>query len=589
MSAHAESVLRWARFSQRDYLLSSFLTFAKASRMCPDINEAEYGDVCMYLEEMMPATPKIQEWRIKYGRLKAIPERFLQEYGLFLIPRRCFKTSLIAALCVFIWLIDPAVRITLGRATTTDAESTLAGIKEHIELNPTLIRAFGDLRSMFRVWVTTHILTSERPPGAREATIDTTGLNSSKTGFHPDMVILDDLVNETNYESPTEMYKAAQKIDSFKPIVERWGTILVVGTRWGEYDVYGRIIQADMELAANGRPSRWKKFICGAYRENGQPRFPTPLPDYIIERMRDDTPPKLFAAWILNRARAENEDIFTSAYIQYVDAEFVGGPYGELHLQHSTVSDPMIARFGNRVPLAVNMYIDPAPTVEAPGSKPNRKRDFTGIVVVGFDDEAHYWVLHAEEIKMMPSDRVKRILQLVEQYEPYVLRLENADLDGVMLQLKISDMGLRTKVARFDTTVDRRSTLAAAGLFTKARPSKAAQIEALEPLLRGRRVFFVRGKTGPLVRQLIEYPQMQHDDVLDAFSMCRLDEQASRQNLRIDLDVYAVETERAAWKTALNEGDRRYREATTRQTAKSERGPWAGPYTPVRGKLAPPR
>lgn len=580
MSADPHAVIRWGRASQRDYLLSRFFIFARDSGMCPDITEEEYGDICDYLESLLPGTAKISQWRVKTGRLAKMPLSFKQQDALFMIPRLTFKTSLIAALCAFAYLLDNGIAITLGRSTTTDAESTLDGIKTHFEGNQTLARAFGNLRDHFRVWTNEKITAANRPPGDREATIDTTGLNTSKTGFHPDLVILDDLVNETNYESAIEMEKAWKKIQAFNPVIERWGTTLVVGTRWGVYDVYGRIIKRDEQRVREGKQPIFRQFIEGAYCKGTQKvRFPTALPEHRIEELRIKTDPKLFASWIFNTARAEGEDIFTLNYIQYVDCEFAGGPYAELRLENTVENEAYIRRFGERVPLANYLYIDPAPSVDPPGMSPNRKRDFTGIVLVGFDPEANYWVLHAEEMKKMPTDRLNQILYLCRTFQPRVVRLENADLDAALMQRELDALGFGTKVISFDPRMDRRRILSDAKLAPRGFTKKAAQIEAMEPILRAGRVFFRRGHTGPLVQQLTDYPQVQHDDVLDAFSMSKGDEQRAAIEVVLDPEKLMVETERRAWAAVGKDLDEAMM-PTPRSAGRA--GAWAGPMTPVR-------
>lgn len=591
--ADAHAVTRWGRATLRDRLTSRFFVFAKESGMCPDITEIEYGEICDYLESFLPNTKNIIDWRLRTGRIQVKPARFAQNKGIFMIPRLTFKTSLVAALCLFAYVLDNAIRITLGRASTTDAETTLSGTKDHLENNPVLIAAFGEMRSHFGVWTSTHITSNNRPPGSREATIDTTGLLASKTGFHPDLVILDDLVNETNYQSPTETQNAWGKIHSFLPIIERWGSILVVGTRWGEYDVYGRLLKINEELAAKQMPPTWRTFICGAFNDDGTARFPTPLPDYRIEQMRMEYPPKLFAAWILNQARAQGEDIFLADYIQYVDGEYIGGEYSEFALSDSSVNTAHINRFGNRVPLAVYMYIDPAPTVDAPGHAPRRARDFTGIVVVGFDEDANYWVLHAAEIKEMPTDRLRTIIYLAQTFEPDKIRLENADLDAPLLQMKLAEMGLHTRVERYDPRTDRRSVMAVdKKLYFRGSTKKSGQIEAMEPVLRARRAFFVRGRTQVLVRQILEYPQVEHDDVLDAFSMSRIDEKEARQTLRFDMSNYFEKAEEHAWLTGranpLTAAKDLQQAISQRENPPKARvGPWAGPLTPKRATMQP--
>ena len=116
-------------------------------------------------------------------------------------PRLTYKTTLISALCLYAFLKDENIRIVLGRATTQLSQATLYGIKLACT-HPSVRAAFGDIEKRFAKWTDEFIVLADRTYAEREPTIDTTGLNTSKTGAHPDFVILDDLVNETNLESP---------------------------------------------------------------------------------------------------------------------------------------------------------------------------------------------------------------------------------------------------------------------------------------------------------------------------------------------------------------------------------------------------
>ena len=516
--------LEWARSAQRDWLLRDFFTFAK-NTTCPDIQEDPYREVCDWLESKLPDR---KVWK--------------QKYGVFLMPRLTFKTSLIAALCVYALLKYPDIRIVLGRATTQLAQATLYGIKMTCN-HPTITAAFGDVRSRFDKWTDEQITLAGRDSGEREPTIDTTGLNTSKTGAHPDLVILDDLVNEHNFQSPAQMESAELLVQAFYPILERWGSMLLVGTRWGDNDIYGTIMEQDDKMEEMGRQRRWDRFIRGAYIDDGEGNLrlfaPYVLSEQHLYDLKQVTQPKMFAAWYLNDARAEGEDIFSPTYIQYIDGEFVGGPFSEFNLDTSTpVGEKLAARLRTKkVPLAVVMTIDPAPTV-------GKYSDFTGICVVGFDPMANWFVLHANEYKLMPTDRLNEIVFLASKYRPKLIALENADMNAPMLEDRLRELGIQTRVVSFDPRLDRKR-MTTTGLTPRGMTKKSAQIESLEPTLRAMKVFMCKGRVSPLVLQLMKHPYNRHDDVIDAFSMVRAYEEEMVVQVEQDpLRVYRLMEER---------------------------------------------
>lgn len=521
--------------------MRDFYTFAKWSGICPDIDEDPYRNICAYLESLLPNTPRIAEWRQKTGR-QHLRGKWLHLLALFLMPRLSFKTTLISALCIYAMIIDPDIRIVLCRATTTDAEQTLYGIKNHIEANAVLKSAFAD-SFVFEKWTDTAITLLKRKPGMREPTIDTTGLNTSKTGSHPDFIIVDDIVHERNYQSPIEIENSKNKIEAFYPILERWGTLICMGTRWSEQDCYGWIIDNDETKVQAGKPPRWEKKILSCWKdgEPGVPMFPTVLPVAKIDDLRENTTnTKLFSAWYLNVARSEGEDIFTLAYIQhFVIGEFYGGPFPELELDPvAKENQHLISRFGNRIRLSTIMLIDPAPSV-------GPRADFTGVVIVGFDRERNWWVLSGEAIKQLPSARLDHILTHCRTYTPALIALENGDLGVPMLEDKLQSSGLRTKVVSFDPRMDRRRiTATSSKLAPRGFTKKSAQIEKLEHVLKARRVLFAKGNTTELVNQVLKYPQLIHDDALDAFSMALAYESFREAQVNDDPDRIFREIER---------------------------------------------
>jgi phage terminase large subunit-like protein len=531
------SVVSWGRSGNREFLMRDLFTYAKYSGMCMDITLEEYADVCTFLEECLPNTPRIAAWRVRTGRLASLPPRFCQQYNDFQMPRRTFKTSIVKALCSFAQELDPDIRIVLGRATNDMAENTLDALKDDLTRNEPLLQAFGDIRKRYSTWTTNKIIRSDRTPGIKEPTVDTTGLGQSQTGQHPDFVVLDDLVHEGNFESEQAMYAARKTVDSYDPILESWGSLLLVGTRWGDNDIHGYVQKRDKDLRERGLRPKFNSFTLGAYNADMTPRFPTALPETFLARQKEIISDKMFSSWYLNRVRTDGEDIFKESYFDVFEGDFQGGPFSELVFDDSDINLPLVSRYGARIPLSVVMLVDPAPTV-------GKSSDFTGIVVVGFDKDANYWVLHGAKVKMMPSDRLAEIIFLAQKYRPKLVAIENADMNTPLLMDKFSQLGIPCEVVAFDPRQDRKRITADARLAPRGRNSKAAQIEALEPVARARRIKLMRGTTTALHQQLLEYPYIDKDDVIDAFSMSRAYEEGLVQKVNTDPTRYLALAER---------------------------------------------
>lgn len=560
----ATSTFAWAAQKRRSFLLRDFYTFAKFSGLCPDIEEDPYKEICDWLESRLP-NKKV--WKKKRG--------------IFLIPRLHYKTSLASALCIYAFLLDNDIRITLGRATTLDAQSTLRGIKTGMTI-PTITAAFGDLRSRFEKWTDEFIILKDRTAGMmREPTIDTTGLGHSMTGSHPDFCILDDLVNEQNFQSTIEMNKANILIESAEPVLERWGSLLVMGTRWGDNDCYGKQLEADDDREeARGKDARkWDTYIKSCFDERPghetEPWIPYVLPASQIEDLKERLDPKLFAAWYLNKAHADDDVLISLAYIHYFDGEFMGGPFAELALDATPENALLLRRFGRSVPLSVVGLIDPALTI-------GPRSDFTGIVFVGFDPDGNYWVLGAYEIKKRPDERLNFLLDRARQFAPRLMALENANMDGILLEEKLRSIGLDCRVVSFNPLLDRRKITADPMLAPRGMTQKAAQIEKLQPILAARRVFISRVGCQPLVRQLLRYPHLDHDDVIDAFSMAQAYAGKMVQEVAKSPERVYVDIERREYDLeGLNFDGTEKGAPVVNPAAKVPRGAWTGPFTSI--------
>jgi hypothetical protein len=510
----------YARANKKNFLFKSFWHFLQVTQMCggAELTADPYETVADNLEGSLPDTTNIREWRKTNGRIRlpVSSDNDSRLFVLLLMSRKTRKTSFVKALLTFALEIDVDFRSLLCRATIKDAKNSLRGVCDAMEQNPTYVDVCGKPAGKYVEWTKEYITRGGRSVPFNEPTLDTSGLDSSKNGAHLDFVICDDLVHEKNFESADIMEDARTKILSMLPVMEDTATMLVIGTRWGDNDVYGWIIDEDEKRVMAGDTPMWHKIIWGAYNEQNKARFPKILPEGEIEAYRSRLTAKMFSSLILNECRAEGENIFTLAYIRYFDGEFAGGLLGNLRLLPTPENKDLRSRFGESVSLRTIILVDPAPTV-------GPKSDETGIVVVGFDREANWWVLAAFGVKKLPSDRLQFITTLALKYRPELISQENADMSAPLLQESLRKVGVQTRVVGFNPRQDRRKMLEDSALAPRGMNSKAAQMESLEPILKGGRVFINREDTYKLVQQLLKYPYLidNKDDVLDAFSMAR--------------------------------------------------------------------
>jgi len=159
-----------------------------------------------------------------------------QKRTLYLAPRYTFKTSIAIAFIVYLILRFPDISISIYRATQQHSKDMLKAIQEILQRNAEILATFGDLSAGSPLWTTLKFTVNTRTrAGIVDPTVQCFGLKGSMTGTHPDFVLMDDIVTDVNCDSVVEMQKAANLIDSAKPVLPLgWGSLLVTGTRRGK-------------------------------------------------------------------------------------------------------------------------------------------------------------------------------------------------------------------------------------------------------------------------------------------------------------------------------------------------------------------
>lgn len=182
---------------------------------------------------------------------KAMQRHILRHpHSLQLAFRGGGKTTCVT-ICYAIWriLVDRDVRILITSKTHKFAKDILKEIKSHLEANELLIQIFGTVKG--QRWDQTQIEVEGRTKPQKEPTVMTVGAEGQVVGMHYDLIICDDLVDESN--ARTRYMREMLRTFYYKtlmPTLEPDGEIHILGTRYHYDDLYGHLESHEMAGAS---------------------------------------------------------------------------------------------------------------------------------------------------------------------------------------------------------------------------------------------------------------------------------------------------------------------------------------------------
>jgi predicted phage terminase large subunit-like protein len=142
-----------------------------------------------------------------------------------------------------------------------------------------------------------------------EPSIAVIGALGNIVSAHYDIIIVDDLCNEEDRESPTIRGKKQRWFQDLFSVLSPHGEMILVGTRWHFDDVYGYIVEK--LNPALPQDFKFKTRVESCYLEDGiTPRFPQILTSQRLDALKIEKGPLLFACNYLNRPMSEEAQIF---------------------------------------------------------------------------------------------------------------------------------------------------------------------------------------------------------------------------------------------------------------------------------------
>jgi len=392
---------------------------------------------------------------------------------LLMLPRGTFKTS-IAGESLPLWLLwhNPSLRILLDSETLSQSKALLSGIKDMIENNELLKLICVDDEGNYLLepkkdvaggWTDSQIILKHRKKlGAKEPSIFCTGVDNAKTGMHPDVIIMDDLVSERNVTTPEQIEKVKSHYRFSLSLLEPDGLQVVIGTRYHMGDLYGEL----MELES------FDKLIRPAILPNGKLFFPSRLTREFLEEKKKEQGSYIFSSQYMLNPIDDSDAMFKKQHIQYYDK-----------------LPPLVAKY-----ILVDLAISEKETA-----------DYTVVMCVGIDRDKRLYVIEYDRGHYNPRQIIDAIFNMYNKHKDKVkiVGIETVAFQKAMMYLVKDEMRRRGTYMPLEEL--------------KADKDKRRRIGALQPLFENGDIFLKR-EHKELEQELLEFPYAEHDDTCDALA-----------------------------------------------------------------------
>ena len=428
---------------------------------------------------------------------------------LVLLPRGHMKSKLAAYRTAWYVTNHPETTVLYVSATADLAEKQLYAIKQIID-SPIYRRYWSNMihpeEGKREKWAVAEIAVDHpqrKLEGIRDATVKAVGLTSNTTGFHADIVVLDDIVvpgnaySEDGREKVANAYSQLASIEN--PGAEEW----VVGTRYHPKDIYDTMINMKETLYDNEGDVESELEVYELFQ-----RVVETDGEFLwAKRARKDGKSFGFDAKELARIKAKYIDT-TQFYAQY---------YNDPNTTESARINSDNFQYFDKAALNVkdgDWYIrDRKLNIFAAidfAFSLRRQADYTALVVVGVDHQANYYVLDIDRFKTEKIvDYYQHILKSWEKWGFRKIRAEvTVAQQTIVKELKDSYLkpnGIPLSVDEFRPT--------------RSLGDKAQRVGAvLEPKYDNLQVWHYKGGNCQTLEEELVMVHPPHDDIKDALS-----------------------------------------------------------------------
>lgn len=432
-----------------------------------------------------------------------------KENQLVLLPRGHMKSKLIAYRTAW-WLTKhPETTILYVSATADLAEKQLYAIKNIID-SPIYRRYWKDMineeEGKREKWAVAEIAVDHpkrKLEGVRDASVKAVGLTSNTTGFHADVVVLDDIVVPGNAYSEEGRGKVASAYSQLASIENPGALEWVVGTRYHPRDIYDTMVNMKEQIFDDEGELESEENVYELFQKVVE----TDGEFLWAKQKRSDGKAFGFDAKELARIKAKYVDI-TQFYAQYYN-DPNNSEAANINAEDYQYYDRAVLQ--NREgdwyirdrKLNVFAAIDFAFSLR-------KQADSTALVVVGVDHQSNYYVLDIDRFK---TDRIvdyyDHILRSWEKWGFRKLRAETTVAQQTIVK-ELKDSYLKPN--GIPLVIDEYRP-------TRYQGDKRQRINAtLEPKYHNQQMWHYKGGNCQVLEEELSQVHPPHDDVKDALA-----------------------------------------------------------------------
>ena len=470
------------------------------------IREAAESDLLTFIRLVAP-----------HLMLGAIHEELIQwwqrqdakQNQLVLLPRGHMKSKLIAYRTAWWITKHPETTILYVSATADLAEKQLYAIKQILD-SKIYNRYWNDMihpeEGKRERWAVAEIAVDHpkrKEEGIRDATVKAVGLTSNTTGFHADIVVLDDIVVPSNAYSEEGREKVSSAYSQLASIENPGAYEWVVGTRYHPRDIYDTMVNMkEVHYDSEGNEEKEETVY-----ELFQRVVETDGEFLWAKQQRKDGKSFGFDAKELARIKAKYIDQ-TQFYAQY---------YNNPNTSQTSKIDAENFQYYDRAALSnkegdwyirdrkLNVYaaIDFAFSLR-------KQADSTALVTIGVDNRSNYYVLDIDRFK---TDRI------VDYYEHILRAWEKWGFRKLRAEVTVAQQTIVKELK--DSYLKPNGIALAIDEFrpTRYQGDKETRVGAvLEPKYDNLQIWHYKGGNCQILEEELVQVHPPHDDVKDALS-----------------------------------------------------------------------
>lgn len=393
----------------RDYVLEDFWAFCEEVLRMP-LAEKPHREIIEFLSE-------------EYSANK-----------LLLVPRGCWKTS-IASIAYPLWMVlranfifgNPTYRIMIDSATVRLSKLVIQTVRNYVKNLPALESLFGALydRRGDTMDGLSLAFRTNAATGIKEPNFLASGVGAEKTGLHFELIVMDDVVTKENIytvngrEKVWDHYRMMQGIIESSKKDGQETLLLLVGTRYHDDDLYGRILKEDRKAVEEGIQPLFSPMIRKAVdTETGELYYPDKLDHAALEQKKRQMK-SLFWAQYMNDPNQETAP-FKGEWLRWKSwSEF-----------------PKLDR--------VRLTVDPAFKEDEADHG-----DYCCLVVAGWDQWHQLWVLDvAMSDNMTPGAFIEEFSRMVIKWpvDAAIIESQHQEAMQILLQREMLKKGINVPI-----------------------------------------------------------------------------------------------------------------------------------------------